>query len=315
MSFARLVLTALLGPPVLAGALICALAGGLAQLGRRSPGWDVLSHGAPIYLLGGALALAAALLFHDRYRTAALVLGALAVLAAAILMAPEYLRAAGPRASAGAQPTFKVIQFNIWGGEGGLERPAAWLAAQDPDVVVIQESNKRVRRAILAKTHLHMTLGRTDVVIFSKAPPIALVSPTDDKSGPLMLNGATFATPAGPATVLAVHYPWPTERERLRQVDDLIPLVRSYPADTTILTGDFNSTPWSFTRQEEDRKLGLIRRTKALFSWPVNRHTLVPLFPIDHVYAGGAWATVSVQTGPNLGSDHLPVVVVLAPRR
>ncbi|HQR90495.1 MAG TPA: endonuclease, partial [Caulobacter sp.] len=36
-----------------------------------------------------------------------------------------------------------------------------------------------------------------------------------------------------------------------------------------------------------------------------------PFLPIDHVYAGGAWKTVSVVRGPALGSDHRPIVVKL----
>ena len=34
--------------------------------------------------------------------------------------------------------------------------------------------------------------------------------------------------------------------------------------------------------------------------------------PIDQVFAGSAWRAVSVTRGPKLGSDHYPVVVVLA---
>ncbi|MGH7012300.1 MAG: hypothetical protein ACREEX_15810, partial [Caulobacteraceae bacterium] len=44
------------------------------------------------------------------------------------------------------------------------------------------------------------------------------------------------------------------------------------------------------------------------------RHRLsspFPFLPIDQVYAGDSWKTVSVKLGPRLGSDHLPVVVVL----
>ena len=37
------------------------------------------------------------------------------------------------------------------------------------------------------------------------------------------------------------------------------------------------------------------------------------VLPIDHVYAGPGWRTVSVQRGPKLGSDHYPVIVTLAP--
>ena len=76
-----------------------------------------------------------------------------------------------------------------------------------------------------------------------------------------------------------------------------------------------NSTPWSFTLRRQDGRLGLERRTRALFSWPVApTYGWTPPFPllaIDQVYAGSDWKTVSVKAGPKQGSDHLPVTVVL----
>jgi endonuclease/exonuclease/phosphatase (EEP) superfamily protein YafD len=313
MPFARLVLTAILGPPVLAGALACAAAAWLAQLGRRSLAWDVLTHAAPLYLAAGLLTLAAALLFHDRYRTLALIIGGAALAGAILLMAPEYLRSAGPRAPPGAPGALKVIQFNAWSGLGGIDKAIAWLADQHPDILVVEESNRTLRTAIQAKTGLVLTGGRANVAIFSRAPPIDIDHPENDFTGPMMLNAATFATAAGPTAVIGVHYPWPTERERLKLVPNLVAAVRAHAPDTTILVGDFNSTPWSFARQREDRDFGLIRRTRALYSWPATSKVPFPVLPIDHVYAGSAWATVSVSRGPRLGSDHYPVVVVLAP--
>lgn len=313
MPFARLVLTAILGPPILVAATLCALAAGLAQLGRRSLGWDVLSHAAPVYLAGGLLAVALGLLFHDRYRALVIVAGLAATVAAALLMAPEYLRSAGARAAPGPA-ALKIVQFNIWGGEGGLDAPMAWLAAQKPDVVVMEETNRRVREAVVRATGLHMTAGRSNVLIFSRETPVSVLRPVDDRAGPMSLIGATFHDAAGDFTVLGVHYPWPTEFERLAPTPDLIRIVRSLPADSTILSGDFNSTPWSFARRREDEAFGLIRRTRALPTWPAGRHVPFPILPIDHVYAGDGWATVKVERGPLLGSDHYPVVVTLARR-
>ena len=43
-----------------------------------------------------------------------------------------------------------------------------------------------------------------------------------------------------------------------------------------------------------------------------NIHMPLPFLAIDHVYAGAAWRTVSVERGPARGSDHFPVVVTLA---
>jgi endonuclease/exonuclease/phosphatase (EEP) superfamily protein YafD len=85
-----------------------------------------------------------------------------------------------------------------------------------------------------------------------------------------------------------------------------------------IVTGDFNSTPWSFQRRRWDRAIGIPRRERAVPSWPARNYKRLkwpgmPFLPIDHVYAGPAWATVNVRRGPRLSSDHYPLVVTLAP--
>ncbi len=314
MSFARLVLTALLGPPLLVGATLCALAAGLAQLGRWSPTWDLFTHFAPLYLAIGLAVVLLALVFTGRWRIAVLSAGFACALAAAVLMAPEYLRSTGPKAAPGAGPTLKIVQYNAWDGAGGTGRLAAWLDAERPDVVVVAECNRRVREA-LAQRGWWSVAGRSSVMLFTRDRPLATIVPTDNATGPMELIGVVVATPAGDATVLGVHGPWPTQPSLQRQHEALLPIVRSYPPATTILAGDFNSTPWSFARQRDDRDFGLIRRTRAVFTWPNGRHHVpFPILPIDHVYAGSAWATLKVERGPPLGSDHYPVVVTLAPR-
>jgi endonuclease/exonuclease/phosphatase (EEP) superfamily protein YafD len=120
--------------------------------------------------------------------------------------------------------------------------------------------------------------------------------------------------------VIGVHYTWPTpDGMQQAQGRRLETYIDRYPKDRLIVAGDLNSTPWSFTRRDEDRRFGLERRTRALFSWPAqefSRRRLrvpFPFLPIDHVYAGSGWRTVKVERGPVLGSDHYPVIVTLAP--
>jgi endonuclease/exonuclease/phosphatase (EEP) superfamily protein YafD len=128
---------------------------------------------------------------------------------------------------------------------------------------------------------------------------------------------AEIDAPGGRFTALTTHYTWPTwVHAQEWQRAELVRLTRRFPRDDLIVTGDFNLTPWSKALREQDARLGLRRRTRAMFSWPVvaSRYRIrppVPLLPIDHVYAGAAWRTVSVQRGPKLGSDHYPVIVTL----
>lgn len=312
MAFARLVLTALLWPSALVGGLICAAMAACAQLGRFNPTWDLLTHLAPFYLAGSLLALLLGLLFEGRARGMVMSAGAAGALLAGLLIAPEYLRDAGPTAAPGTTPALKIIQFNAWDGQGRIDLTADWLARQRPDVVVVEESNRRVRDAIVARTGWHVVQGRSPAMIFTPVPPLSSFTPPSESTGPMDAIGVTLKTGAGDATVVGVHYPWPTNPTLGARTKALKAVMATFPPRTTILSGDFNSTPWSFARQRDDRDFGLIRRTRGVFSWPTVRLPLAVL-PIDHIYAGAGWATVKVERGPRLNSDHYPVIVTLAP--
>ena len=314
MSLAHLLSAAVVGPIVVTGAFACALAAALAQLGRRSPAWDGLTHGAPLYLAGGLAALAAAVLLSPAESAPAGVLGALAIVLALLLMAPEVFRGGGPRVATSAQGALKVIQFNAWGGRGGLAPIADWLAAEQPDVVVMPETAPRLLAALAKRTGMTVTHRRGAVAILSREPPLSVPPVGADPALPAWANAVTIRTALGEVAVFGVHYPWPSEWARLVRIPALVATVKAANCGTAILAGDFNSTPWSFTRRSEDRAYGLIRRTRAVFTWPALRGLPFALAPIDHVYAGADWATVEVRRGPWLGSDHYPVVVTLSPR-
>ena len=137
--------------------------------------------------------------------------------------------------------------------------------------------------------------------------------------GYIPLARATYRDARGEFTVIAVHNAWPTDQEQERQERRLADIIALSPRERTIVAGDFNSAPWSFARRRWDAEFGLIRRDRGIFTWPARpyrRWSFLGNFPflaIDHIYAGSGWATVEVRRGPRIGSDHYPVVAILAP--
>lgn len=311
MSLVRFVLRGVVLP---LGAL-SAIAAVAALGGRFSYHLDVLTHFAPLFLAGGAVTLTAAIFAHQRLVPA--LLGAVAVIASLTLMAPEFLRPQSPPMAPGAPGQIKLIQFNAAKDSQGLERRLAWLAAEDPDVLVVEDSRAVFQTAVTQRLGRQMACGKTcEVAIFTRTPAERIEAPRRGRKGlgPAIAI-AHLSGPGGDYPVVGVHFVWPTETQihaensaRLRE------LMKAQPRERTILVGDFNSTPWSFARRRDDAALGLERRTRALPTWPANGMFGLALLPIDHVYAGSAWGTVSITRGPRLGSDHYPVVAVLAPR-
>jgi endonuclease/exonuclease/phosphatase (EEP) superfamily protein YafD len=320
MRFLRVALLTVFATGLFLAAALCAGAAVAAHFGRTSLSWDILAHFAPLWFAGSTGALLAALMLRGYGRTLIVAMGAVGALAAGALIAPELLRSTGPRAPAGAVDALKIVQFNLWHSNTELDGLAEWLMRESPDVVVFEEFRPEVRQTIEAKTPWRLAVSNSDVAIFSRMSPVRTGPPRLSGKSPGPLATATFRDRRGEFTVIGVHNAWPTDiADQQRQERRLLRVLALSPRERTIVAGDLNSTPWSFSRRQWDRTFGVIRRDRAVFSWPAMQYKrlrwlgVFPFLPIDHVYAGAGWATVKVARGPKLGSDHYPLIVTLAP--
>jgi endonuclease/exonuclease/phosphatase (EEP) superfamily protein YafD len=308
----------------LVGGGLCLAAALIAQGGRTDRQLDLLSHFAPLWLAGGvATALCGLLIGRRGWRRLLLLVGGLGVVAAAVLIAPEFMRPVrAPIAAAAPSGQIRLIQFNAWDENTDPQRAADWIAAQHPDIVTIEELTPRLRAA-LAGHGFFYTKGIDKTGIFSRQRPgrPPMVPPSYWKVLPEFAR-ASFAAPAGagPFTVVAVHLTWPNIPGVAVNARMFAALLDHYDRDRLIVAGDFNLTPWSFALRRLDSRLGLERRDRAIPTWPamqwVRGHlVLLPaLLPIDHIYAGRAWRTVRLARGPRVGSEHYPLVIDLALR-
>lgn len=320
MKALRAVLTGLAAAGSLALGLACLALSVYTWGGRITPRLDALANFAPLYLAGGLVAALVALFVPMGWLRLALALPGLAAVAGAgALMWPELTRPMSPRAPADAPHQLKLIQFNTWADNVDPEATGRWIAEQDADVVVIEEPRSAIVKAILRERHYYVTGPKASVMIFSRAKPLDTPYPWPRPQASAPLMRAEFAPEDGGYTIIGVHLTWPTQWwYHQMQNDDTAYVVHLTDPRRTILVGDFNSTPWSFSRRREDRKIGLERRTHALFSWPARNVAHArwampfPFLPIDHIYAGSDWRTVSIKRGPRLGSDHYPVIITLA---
>lgn len=300
----------------LATAVLSLALAGLAHGGRWSPELDILTHLAPAYLAGSIAA--SVLAFAARAGRATLLVALCGVLASGALVAPEYLRDSGPSARADAPGQLTIVQFNAWIANEQSEAAARWILDQRPDIVVLEEGWS-VRARLMSAGYQPACFGCAPVIL-ARSRPVRRFPPPRVWTETSRITYATYRDALGEFTVVGVHGQWPTEIGKVReQQERLLRHMQGWPRARIIMAGDFNSTPWSFIRQRADREMGLIRRTRAVFSWPAdkaNHNTMsapLPFLPIDHIYAGEGWATVSVRRGPRLGSDHYPIVAVLAP--
>jgi endonuclease/exonuclease/phosphatase (EEP) superfamily protein YafD len=304
--------------------LVAAVVALAALGGVFSDQLDALTHLAPVWLAMGLTGgLLAAVSARDGERKAMLGLAFAAVLALLASMAPELAASLRPNAKPDSRTTLKVVQFNLWAENKAPDATFAWIAAQQADVVMVEEagggSSSIARRLRKAYPYSVSCDGARpcDTWIFSRWPMTEKRGFYQDRT-PLAGAWATLDHPTGDFTVAATHFIWPVPAGRQQALSRiLVGKLAPFDKNSLIVAGDFNSTPWSWTLRRQDKALGLERRTRALASWPTGKFSRIasapfPILPIDHVYAGKAWKTVKVERGPSLGSDHRPIVVILA---
>jgi len=304
---------------LLAAAGLALAAASLA--GRAGTLWWVLelaSHWRVQYLLA-FLVVAAGCLALRSWRWAAL-FGLLAVLELASIL-PLYLPPEGP---AGAGRTWRLVSINTRAGGDNGPRVAAAIRDLDPDLVLLMEINPDLLEEVerLRADYPHrlqrperLPRGYRDafgLVLLSKAPlgegefldpgrtGVPAVSAVVDLDGRgLRLVGAHLYPPeSGPWAAL-----------RNVQLENLAERFGRLEGPG-LLCGDLNVSPWSPWFGRALRR-GRLRDSSLGFgvqpTWPAR---FPPLWiPIDHCLVTSGVRVVDRFTGPDVGSDHLPLVV------
>lgn len=310
-------------------ALGCGATALAAEFGRFNRALDRLTHFAPFYFVGGLAAFAAQWTERTSYRPITIVAALTAIVASLWRIAPEFVMAGSRRGHRDQTDAITIVQLNAWGLNRDVRGTVDWLIATKADILVLQEIHMAVADlpTLLSSAYPY----RTESTNGAPCPTIILSRVAPDASGvelsgePAGLHSTAwmgFGAGLDAFTVIGVHAPWPT-RVGCQEIHtrSVAALIQTFDPASTIVSGDFNATPWSTAMKRQARAFGLSRITRGLFTWPVRSYShwplpaLFPLFPLDHIYTGTAWMVFDVRTGPRLGSDHLPVVATLGRRR
>ena len=277
---------------------------------------ELFSHFRVQLAAGALLLLALALFLGGRWSSGL----ALAVLLANLYPVWPYLPGIG-RAEAEQPPSLRVMAFNLHNEHADLARIEAYLARKRPDLVLLTElpPGAMAWLASLRTDYPHQALDRPvsifDVALLSRRP----IAATDfDRSVspylPVMtarLCAEETTEPAGCLTVVGLHAANPLGASALRDRQLRLAAQKSAAvADgAVLLLGDLNTTPWSPIFGEVLEQGGLRDSAQgfALKGTWLNRNPLFGL-PIDHALLGEGLASGSREVGPDLGSDHYPVV-------
>ena len=304
-------------------ALVAAVGGIGANGGRWVDKLDYLTHPVMAFLALGIAAFVLSWFALSIGRGWTIRVLALAGIAGACLViAPDITRARSTTTAA-APNQIKLIEFN---SEDEVTDPgvvARWVAAQDPDIVVIVEPTKVLEQKLREATGLQTKLF-DGTIVASRHAQVGYHWSWDYHElpghGGFLNMPALYGFDGKPFDVAGVHLSWPIPASKRRSEDMHYGLIfDTRDRSRAILAGDFNSSQFSFRQRDADTLLGLERRDVATPTWPARIPQLhgrkfpgPPFMPIDHVYAGSYWRTVRVERGPRLGSDHYPLLATLA---
>jgi endonuclease/exonuclease/phosphatase (EEP) superfamily protein YafD len=286
-------------------------------LGRSDWRLSLLSH-FRLHLAAGSLVGLAASAASRRRGPAALLAAALAAnLADTLRREAARPAAASPSGGRWGSAAVILVSYNARRHNPRKRRALDWIARSGADLAVVVEVTPDWREALLdglGPLYPYRAFGPDNhgagVAVLSRHPLRRLAALDIDDQG---LVAVRVGHPDLPFTLFAVHPAHAIRRRSLRPqrafLGRLAALVRRVGGPVAV-AGDLNTTPWS----REFRRL----LARSGLDGPLLRAGTFPAklgrfgLPIDHVLAGRGLHVATVAPGPDLGSDHRPVITRLA---
>ncbi len=313
-------------------AFFCLLLGmGITALAlvTRCCGWPIqlerLSHFQVQYCMGAiALTLIILCLKHSRL--------ALVMIFLSALLAVPLISGYSPQIPfSGAATNYKLLSANLWVSNTNAQKVVDFVIKEQPDLALFIEVNDVMgeQLAIALKTILpyssnQQTPYRLGTVLYSKNPLTHVqLQQFNTRSAANMtarveINGKLMS-------IIGIHPFPPIRPELFAHRNQVFAAVSDYvksQSEPVILVGDFNTSMWSPYYRRLVRQTGLKNSRDGfgiLPTWPsrlsyakvpqLNALTRLVQIPIDHCLASPALKVVGMHTGPDIGSDHLPIVV------
>ena len=298
----------------LAGLCAASAAAWLAPVGWP---FELFSH-FRLQLAATAALLAPALWWLQRRRAAALAAG-LAIVHFALAAPGLWITAPAP--SCGGTPLV-VVTANVEYSNHDRRRFLRWLAAQPADIVVLQEVTSAWATALGALPGYphRRILAREDpygIAVLSRWP-FETVAPVDLRGDASPSVEAIVRIRGQSISLLALHTRWPITPKLWRSRDQSLLRAAAHARERalpTVVAGDLNLTPDSpgFARLLQEASLADAfagrgwQPTWMAGFWPL-------ALRIDHVLVSPALCVEHAEVGPDVGSDHHPLVVRLGLR-
>jgi endonuclease/exonuclease/phosphatase (EEP) superfamily protein YafD len=284
---------------------------------------DIASNFSPYLAIAFALILLVAAAKRARVALIGAAIGLVAALSPIVRDAPSARASLAGPTHRDTAARLKVMTFNLQDINQHYAEVLKYLVESPADVIFLNEAFYvwRVQLAKLIPSFPWNSLRyERDLVVLSRIPleRVDFVNLDGDRGRGLLVQARVGE---GTVALLGAHARKPRHvsdfRLRSRQLDQIAEIVSAQPGPL-VVAGDFNATSRSFAMQTFLETTGLQPlgwRWPPLSTWP----SWLPYLglQIDHVLTKGPVEVVEAETGPNLGSNHLPLIAELriAPAR
>lgn len=236
----------------------------------------------------------------------------------AISVAPWYF--ADADGSVEFDERIHILFANVNSGNSNTHTILELVESENPDLIVLQEVSDHWVAAMVAlqtdypHRHVIPQLDNFGIGVYSQRPLLdvdALSSP------PLDLPSLVVQQAVGDSVVTYfTTHPIPplgklgfdARNEQLADIGERIAALDG----PVVLIGDLNTAMWGHHYEELVTDSGLRNARKGfgvIPTWP--RQIPFAMIPIDHCLVSDDFVVLDTRSGPDIGSDHLPLIVTL----
>ena len=215
--------------------------------------------------------------------------------------------------------SIKILSINLLSSNHKHDLTQTYIENSDSDIIVLMEYtplwDQNLSAAFIKEYPYQIKQIRTHnfgIALWSKHPIVShQILDFTDRDFPMI--EAELAIGEETLTVASIHLENPVGRENMtvrnHQVDQLIQRYKGYR--NLVLIGDYNMTPYSYDYTRLRDLLGLVEtRCSIAPTFPVY---FLPLrIPIDHCLVSQTIEHSCLMLGPDIGSDHFPIEIVLS---
>ncbi|MGE0608846.1 MAG: endonuclease/exonuclease/phosphatase family protein [Pirellulales bacterium] len=223
--------------------------------------------------------------------------------------------------SSNAEGRLRILTANVLQDNAGAAALLKLIDEESPDVVVLCEVNQRwiddlapLRQRF--KHHVeHPLENKYGIALYSRLELVSADVRAMVKESIPSIDAVVRLRSGHPVRLFAVHPNPPRPGEDTTKRDAELVLVGRevrYSGSVVVL-GDMNDVGWSRTTDLFQEVSGLLdpRKGRGLYA-TFNAKSWIWRYPLDHLFHSDDFRVVSLGTSPSIGSDHLPLSVVLS---